>query len=58
MHLSSFGLISLKGTVIKPEPGLGFADYQAAMSNYSATLALRSSLTGPPDSRLEESGRL
>lgn len=41
MHLSSFGLISLKGSVTKPEPGLGFADYQVAMANYSASLILR-----------------
>ena len=49
MHLSSFGLISLKGNVIKPKPGLGFADYQAAMANYSATLALKSRLKGQPE---------
>ena len=41
MHLSSYGLISLKGTVAKPEPGLGFADYQVALAHYGATLALR-----------------
>lgn len=41
MHLSSYGLITLKGTVAKPEPGLGFADYQVALANYGATLALR-----------------
>lgn len=41
MHLTSFGLISLKGSVTKPEPGLGFADYQVAMANYSASLSLR-----------------
>ncbi len=56
MHLSSFGLISLKGTVIKPEPGLGFAEYQTAMSNYSATLALKSSLRRPTDPRLTSPG--
>ena len=41
MHLSSYGLITLKGTVAKPEPGLGFADYQVALANYGTTLALR-----------------
>lgn len=44
MHLTSFGLISLKGSVTKPEPGLGFADYQIAMANYSASVALKSRL--------------
>ena len=44
MHLSSFGLITLKGSVTKLEPGLGFADYQVAMANHSATIALQSRL--------------
>ena len=44
MHLSSFGLISLNGTVSKPEPGLDFSEYQVALANYSTTLALRSRL--------------
>lgn len=42
MHLSSFGLISLDGSVTKLEPGLDFASYQTAMANYTATIALKS----------------
>ena len=48
MHLSSYGLISLKGSVSKPEPGLGFADYQVALANYSASVALKSRLGKQP----------
>jgi len=44
MHLSSFGLILLDGSVNKPEPGLDFANYQIAMMNYGASLALKSRL--------------
>jgi hypothetical protein len=47
MHLSSFGLILLDGSVNKPEPGLGFAEYQIAMANYGASLALKSRLSKP-----------
>lgn len=48
MHLSSFGLISIKGSVTKLEPGLGFADYQIAMANHSASIALQSRLGKEP----------
>ena len=44
MHLSYFGLITLDGSVNKPEPGLDFASYQVAMAHYSATIALRARL--------------
>ena len=44
MHLSSFGLISLNGSVVKLEPGLDFASYQAAMAHYNATLALKAKM--------------
>jgi hypothetical protein len=44
MHLSNFGMISLDGSVSKPEPGLDFVNYQAAMANYGMTVALQSRL--------------
>ena len=44
MHLSNFGMISLDGSVSKPEPGLSFVKYQAAMANYGTTVALQSRL--------------
>jgi hypothetical protein len=44
MHLSSFGVIAIDGSVTKPEPGLDFSGYQAAMAHYQATLKLRKRL--------------
>ncbi len=41
MHLSSFGVIAIDGSVTKPEPGLDFSGYQTAMAHYQATLKLR-----------------
>lgn len=41
MLLSSFGLISIDGSVTKLEPGLDFANYQLAMSHYGAARALQ-----------------
>jgi hypothetical protein len=42
MLLSSYGLISIDGSVTKLDPGLDFASYQLAMSRYGTTLALQS----------------
>lgn len=44
MHLSSFGIISLRGSVTKPEPGLDFTAYQRAIANHTTALALRARL--------------
>lgn len=44
MHLSSFGVIAIDGSVTKPEPGLDFTGYQAAMAHYQATMKLRQRL--------------
>jgi len=41
MLLSSFGLISIDGSVTKLEPGLDFASYQLAMSHYGTAKALQ-----------------
>src|SRR6056297_1836882 len=45
MHLSTFGLISLNGSVKKPEPSLSFSNYQTALAQYSAAIALRDRVT-------------
>ena len=42
MHLSSFGLITLSGSVTKLEPSQDFESYQASISRYGTTLALKS----------------
>jgi len=42
MHLSSFGLITLDGSVTKLEPSQDFDSYQASISRYGTTLALKS----------------
>ncbi len=44
MYLSHFGVISLDGSVTKPEPGLNFSNYQIALSQYQAALRLREKL--------------
>jgi len=42
MHLSSFGLITLNGSVTRLEPSQDFQSYQAAISRYGTALALKS----------------
>ena len=44
MYLSHFGVISLDGSVTKPEPGHTFTNYQIALSHYLAALRLRKKL--------------
>jgi hypothetical protein len=44
MHLSSFGMIALDGSVTKPEPGLDFTGYQTALAHYQTTMKLRERL--------------
>lgn len=41
MFLSSYGLISLDGSVTKPEPSQDFDSYQDALQRYWTTLALK-----------------
>lgn len=45
MHLSSFGVIAIDGSVTKPEPGLDFSGYQTAMAHYQAALKLKERLS-------------
>lgn len=57
MHLANFGLISLDGTVRKPEPGADFTGYQNTLTSYQCTQEIAKRLGGSPpalEQRLRE----
>ncbi len=49
MHLSHFGVISIDGSVTKPEPGLDFSGYQTALAQYRAALKLKARVQDEAD---------
>lgn len=41
MRLANYGMITLDGTVMRPEPGADFAAYKDGLAQYRTMLALK-----------------
>ena len=41
MRLATYGVITLSGSVSRPEPGADFADYQNSLASYRMTMSLK-----------------
>ena len=41
MRLATYGVITLNGSVSRPEPGADFADYQNSLASYRMTMSLK-----------------
>lgn len=49
MRLANFGMIGLNGSVVRPEPGADFADYQHSLTNYRTMMSLKNRSAGATD---------